>query len=365
MKKEKGILREIIILRALACLSIVTLHTINQVVWLDNGNGTLDFALESISGLLSFGTPTFVLISIILLGYAYPDELPKGFYKKRFKFIFVPFLVMALFYGVIFNLQAITTIPKYIFYNVFGYYHGWFVLLIFQFYALYHFFMTYMKKVKPIKVLLVSFAINIAYLGYFTLTTPPKDITFLNYVWEKGFWVPFLGWIFYFAIAFYWGQYYREWLAWVRKHVSLLVVLTVLSLGFVLFNNALGIFEFGSKRIDMIFFTVSLITLLFALFSRLKEVPRFLQYISNYSFGIYLLHFFFIIVFREASQFFALDFGYWNILIWTPLAIASSIGTINFLHRYTFGKYIVGQIGRVKKPTSKYEKVKKKQIVTE
>src|SRR5690625_809265 len=127
MKKEKGILREIIILRALACLSIVTLHTINQVVWLDNGNGSLDFALESISGLLSFGTPTFVLISIILLGYAYPDELPNGFYKKRFKFIFVPFLVMALFYGVIFNLQAVTTIPKYVFYNVFGYYHGWFV----------------------------------------------------------------------------------------------------------------------------------------------------------------------------------------------------------------------------------------------
>src|SRR5690625_7244787 len=140
MKKEKGILREIIILRALACLSIVTLHTINQVVWLDNGNGSLDFALESISGLLSFGTPTFVLISIILLGYAYPDELPNGFYKKIFNFIFVPFLLIALFYGVIFNFQAVTTILKYVFFYVFVYYHVWFVLFIFQYYVLYHFF---------------------------------------------------------------------------------------------------------------------------------------------------------------------------------------------------------------------------------
>src|SRR5690625_5566643 len=80
--------------------------------------------------------------------------------------------------------------------------------------------------------------------------------------------------------------------------LPILVVLTVLSLGFVLFNNALGIFEFGSKRIDMIIFTVSLITLLFALFSSLKEVTRFLQYISNYSLGIFLLHLFFFIIFK-------------------------------------------------------------------
>lgn len=365
MKKEKRVLQEVIILRAFACLSIVTFHTINQVVWLENGNALLDFALLNISGLLSFGTPTFVLISIILLGYAYPDKLPNGFYIKRFKFIFVPFLVMAVFYGIVFNLEAIWTIPKYTFYNIFGYYHGWFVLLIFQFYILYHFFMKYIKNVSPTKVLIVSFVVNVLYLGYFTLMTPPSDVTILNYIWEKGFWLPFVGWIFYFAIAFYWGQYYQTWMQWVRKNISLLVVLTILSFGFVMFNNALGLFEFGSKRIDMIFFTVSFIMLLFALLSHLKEVPVFLQYISNYSFGIYLLHFFFIVVFREASQYLVLDFGYWNIIIWTPLAIICSIGSINFVHRYAFGKYIVGQIGRVKKPSSAEETSKEKQPATD
>lgn len=365
MKKEKGILQEVIILRALACLSIVTLHTINQVVWLENGNASLDFTFLNISGLLSFGTPTFVLISIILLGYAYPEKLPNGFYKKRFNFILVPFIVMAFFYGIIFNLQNISSIPKYIFYNMFGYYHGWFVLLIFQFYFLYHFFIKYMRKISPVKVLIGAFVINVLYLGYFTLTSPPKDITFLNYFWEKGFWVPFFGWIFYFAIAFYWGQHYREWMQWARKNINLLAVLTVVSFGFIMFNNALGIFEFGSKRIDMIFFTVSLIMLLFALLSHLKEVPPFFQYISNYSFGIYLLHFFFIIVFREASLFLKLDFGYWNIVIWTPLSVICSIGAINILHKYRFGKYVVGQIGRVKKPSSSKEYVKNKRALIE
>ena len=48
-----------------------------------------------------------------------------------------------------------------------------------------------------------------------------------------------------------------------------------------------------SKRVDIIFYTISLTFLFFYIASRMQNIPSFLIEVSKYSFGIYLLHPFF------------------------------------------------------------------------
>lgn len=57
--------------------------------------------------------------------------------------------------------------------------------------------------------------------------------------------------------------------------------------------------EFGmisSKRPDIMLYSTSMIFLFFQLFSKLQSVPKIIMFISNYSFSIYLLHAYFMII---------------------------------------------------------------------
>lgn len=348
---ENRYLNEITVLRAVACLSVVMLHSIKNIVSFVEGSPLTENVLLTISGMLSFGTPTFILISIILLAYSYKGrELPYDFYTKRTQYIVFPFLFMAVLFAVMVNHQNIGDIPKGILLNILGGYHGWFVLLIFQFYILYHLFSKYMDKHKPIKVLTFCLVVNAAYLFVFTVLPPPTDSAFVLYMWDRGFWVPFFGWFFYFAVAFYIGRNYREFILKIQKHRLLIVFALLISTAIVLFNNQF--FEYGSKRIDMIFFTTSLIFLLLSFLANVKKVNPMIKMISEYSFGIYLLHFFYIVIFKQIALILGIEIGYWGILIWFVGAVCCSIITIKIANAFPFGKYTVGRINTAKQNKS-------------
>lgn len=52
----------------------------------------------------------------------------------------------------------------------------------------------------------------------------------------------------------------------------------------------------SSKRPDIMLYSTSMIFLCFHLFSKMKHVPKIMMFISNYSFSIYLLHAYFMII---------------------------------------------------------------------
>ncbi len=52
----------------------------------------------------------------------------------------------------------------------------------------------------------------------------------------------------------------------------------------------------SSKRPDIMLYSTSMIFLCFHLFSKMKHVPKIIMFISNYSFSIYLLHAYFMII---------------------------------------------------------------------
>jgi len=251
---------------------------------------------------------------------------------------------MAIFYAVLSNISSPGLILKGIFYNLMGYYHGWFVLLIFQFYVLYHLFISIDNKLNPKIVLVSSLIINILYLSLFNFSNVPNSSDFTIFVWKQGFWVPFLGWFFYFTFAYYCGKNYNKFLNTVRKYQPVVWCCFVISIVIILINNYYDLFNYGSKRVDMILFTLSIVTLILYLFSNVKKVNFIINIISKYSFGIYLLHMFFLILFKEIFKLLNVHPGYWAIPFWFAGSIIASIISVYLVNKIPFGKYLVGGI---------------------
>lgn len=340
------------VLRAVACLSVVFLHSIQHVVNYNFGGTTaIEKTLLSIAGLLSAGTPTFIFISIILFAYKYPNNLPNNFYSKRITLILFPFISMAFFYALVETYDNISLLPKQIFYNLIGQYHGWFVLLIFQFYILYHLTIKLKTKISPFVALSTSLAINIIYLAFFNFTNPLNSTEFASFFWKTGFWTPFVGWLFYFSFAYYCGRNYDYFLKTIKKYKSLIIAALLISVLIVLTIDFLQLSPNGSKRIDMIPFTILAVSLMLSSFSKIKKVNGILMIISNYSFGIYLLHVFYLIVAKKIFDFMDIHYGYWSIPLWFIFAVFASIFSVNLVTRLPLGKYILGNVNKSSKKT--------------
>lgn len=341
-KKEH--IQEVGVVRAIACLCIVFLHAIEFTVGfgLDHDSTSLDYVLLTVAGILAFGTPAFIFISELLLSHAYPDRLPKAFYEKRIKLILVPFLCMAVFYAFMTNYDNITNFPELILLNIMGNYHGWFVLVIFQFYILHQLFNRFLTKVPAKLVLSVALIVNVAYLSIFNFIGPPSDSRIVSFVWDRGHWVPFLGWIFYFCFAYYCGRNYKAFMSMIHKYKVLIVAFAVASAALVIYVNSLHVFSFGSKRIDMIPLTTSFVMLLFLVAPKLNTRSGILNLVATCSFGIYLIHYFYLILYSRIMEA-IVNMGYWQVPVLFMAALFSSIGTVLVVNKLPFGQYLLGR----------------------
>ncbi|OES44988.1 acyltransferase family protein [Domibacillus iocasae] len=361
MKEKRALVNEIFILRSAACLSILLLHVLDRV-YLNNSE-----TINSFSLLITFGTPAFVFISEFIIAYSYRNRAIGSFWGNRIKYIFLPYVFFGVFYAAAkafqetgasaaFSEAFLTYTWRHI---LLGDYHGYFILIIFQFYALHLLFHNYLKKASLKKVIAGSFLINAAYLSFFNFV-PPMDIPFANYIWTQYYWVPFPGWLFYFTIAFYSGYYYEAFQRLLVKYRHWTTV-SVLLFGLL----SISLYQLGvlpvvsSKRIDMVFFTVSMIFFLYSHAMLLKRVPRFFTWVSKYSFGIYLFHPFFLAV---AASF---SFLWEDIhpLVMVPAlffgCIALSAFMIFSFNKLPFGAYLVGKvgIGKTSKPKNSFKKI--------
>ncbi|MGG4200768.1 acyltransferase family protein [Peribacillus frigoritolerans] len=338
-------MNELVIIRAIACLCVVLLHSIKfDVGFQYSGNNSLKTALLIIAGMLSIGTPIFVVISEILLSYSYPRKLPNGFFKKRIYFILFPFITMAVFYAVVISVNDFAKIPINIALNLIGNYHGWFILVVFQFYLLHIIFIKISEKLSPTFILVSSFLINMLYLGYFNYIKPPSNNEAILYLWDRGYWVLFLGWIFYFAIAFYCGKDYDAFKTNLIKYQYLIFAALPFTSFLIIYNSIWGNLGYGSKRIDMVIFTINAMFALFLFAFNIKKTPYVLELISRYSFGIYLAHFFYLIFIDKVFEATGLNFGYFDIVIYFLFGIVSSMLTVKMVNTLPFGKYLIGNL---------------------
>lgn len=351
-RPKKKIIKEIFLLRSIACLSVVLLHSIG--IYRSGTDLMVSEFWDSIVLLLTFGTPTFIFISELLLGKSYGENVPDDFLKKRVKAVLIPYLFMAVFYGVFYSINRPNRLVENIFSNILGGYHGYFVLIIFQFYFLHMIFIKFFNNVSPKIVLSSTFVINVAYLAFFNLTDSPSTTEgIISYIWQRGYWLPFIGWIFYFALGFYCGKYYDTFIKKMLQHPVIIGIFPFIFGGGVLITHSVGEMPLSSKRFDMILFTVSMICLIYLIGLKMNSIPVFFITISQYSFGIYLLHMFYLSVMNKLIEFFPYDLGVLKLVILVIGSIALSMISVNILNRLPHGEFVAGKVGIGMKKTKK------------
>ncbi len=355
MNSSKTI-EELYALRSIACLSVVLLHAIGAGLQSIPSASISEFNFlffDSLNMLLYFSTPVFIFISIFLLAYSYRNKpLPENFLKKRGSFIFLPFLFMAFFYSIPYATSTFEWGKKFFLNAAIGDYHGYFILIIFQFYLLYIFLHRFLRGANPKIVVSVALAVNVAYLSVFHFVQPP-NIPHSEYIWERFYWVPFLGWIFYFAVGYYCGHYYEAFTAFLKKNKKLILIAPFITSAVVLFlyhSNLLIVHS--SKRIDILLHATAVALFIFYVMSHVKTVPSLLVKISNYSFGIYLLHMFYISVVDVVYQAFSLSYGPVYIIFLFVFSTVASMATIYYMKSWKYAVYLVGKLptSRAKSP---------------
>ncbi|EEL84396.1 hypothetical protein bcere0029_58940 [Bacillus cereus AH1272] len=157
-----------------------------------------------------------------------------------------------------------------------------------------------------------------------------------------------MSWIGYFSVAYYCGKNMDVFLSFLEKNIKFIWLACVCTAILVMTLAYTGILTpIQSKRVDIIFYTISLTFLFFYIASRMQNIPSFLIEVSKYSFGIYLLHPFFQLLVERA---YPNQFSNYNLIIYIFIAFLSGVLApmicTYLLNKVKFGPYIVGKVGR-------------------
>ncbi|MDU9695137.1 acyltransferase family protein [Priestia aryabhattai] len=338
-------IEEIYWLRALACLAIVFLHSIQEsfLYYKGTNSGIIETVLLILLIAMMFATPTFVFISEFLLAKKYSTGVPNGFFKKRLLFLGIPYLFMGFIYALLDKENhSAAQVIKSTFENIFlGTFTVYFILIIFQFYILHTFFSKYLDKWSPKVVIPIALIINAIYLAFFTLTEP-ANIPYADYIWKRGYWLPFIGWLFYFVMGYYCGRNYDSFIKIVKKYKVLITLGFVGSLGIVVVFTKMGII-LSSKRPDILLYSTLVTFLIVAIQRSFRKTPQIIYVISKYSFSIFLIHHLIIHALPH--------FNFLNMVSYTVFCFLISLGCsmiiAHFVNKFKYGKFLVGNLGKV------------------
>ncbi|MFD1040626.1 acyltransferase family protein [Virgibacillus byunsanensis] len=343
---SQSIINEVFWLRCIACLAVTLGHSIHNGYFFYPNPTISHSGLYILQMAVLFGVPVFVFISELLLANKYTERVPNGFMKKRVKILLLPYLVMSIVYTFIsienWTLQDV--LIRLVISTFLGDSAVYFILIIFQFYFLHLFLRNYLTHLPMKFVIPGAFLINFMYLAFFNFVESPNN-AIGEFIWTKGYWMPFLGWIFYFVLGFYCGRNYKELLNILRK--KWLLLMPLLALVFMLLMNRAFHLDYDSKRVDMLLYASSVIFFIMYIYSHIKKVPKLVMFISNYSFSIFLLNLFYFRLLRNIKPPDFLNIITYTFLVFL-LTLLLCIGTAYLFNQFSFGKYIVGKIMRFK-----------------
>lgn len=347
---------ELFVLRTVACLSLTLLHALNRI-YPESG-----LAMDFVKLALTFGTPAFIFISEMILSYSYPDDMPKSFWRKRFSFVFMPYLLFGAFYAVMKAAEdwlsaggvSLLVLWNYLWKHiVLGDYHGYFILIVFQFYLLHSFYNKYMRNISPLWVVVISLLVNLGYLAVFNFL-PPPSFPGAGYIWSKMHWLPFAGWMFYFSLAYYCGRYYEKFKGVIYQYGWWSIPAIAVAGSYAYWMQTSGIInKISSKRVDMIALTVCLIAFICFAVAKMRKLPPFFVWLSRYSFGIYLLHPLLMAVLIVPLQRIPIIGVNWmGMMILFVTSVVGSILIAYLLNRFRWGPYLIGKTGEDMKKNS-------------
>jgi probable poly-beta-1,6-N-acetyl-D-glucosamine export protein len=359
---------EITIMRAFAILAVISLHVSGNFTFMDPGNflAVVYMAIGVISG---FAVPLFICISGFVLYNKYPDKIDlKTFYKKRLMSVVPPYIVFSTIYLIFERMRTDylplqTIVYKYL---TGGWnYSYWFFILIIEFYLLYpvitRIYHYCEVRGRSFELLCITFLTGIVYSAVIEpalLLSGGAAAPILEIATR------FIVFLFYFILGILVRSRYDELLLKPVSKTSLCCMSVPLLCG-----TAIGTvsclhtyFRFNITRIlpvvgnywdwitTVIFplYYVVIISLCFMIslhiVSHKREVFRLLETIGHYSFGIYLIHLFFLSeIVRVISRY---GFG-WNNWLFYPitfgLTIILSTLSVGMIQKLPYSSYIIGK----------------------
>ncbi len=368
-KKSKGLVHQIFFIRFVACVSVVFIHAITDTLIVYDLDPITTKVLKNMQMVAMFATPVFVLISEFVLGFS--NSKSKGFWRKRIQFILIPYLVIGFVYAIVpyiergfANFELVPFIVRVAKIYFPGSWHGYFVIIIFQFYILHYFFKHILDRYSPKIMIPISFIINFTFLFY-TNFAPRIDHPVMHWYYENKISVIlFVGWLFYFVIAYYSGTHIRTFEKLLEKYRVWIFLGTAVNLAIILYLVNNNIFtSISSKRVDIILYTVFMFFTLYYIATKMKKIPQWVMVISQTSYAIYLLHPLFQvnllrnIVLKDLN----LNFGIYTAIL-TIIGILGPAGIAILFNRWKYGALIVGKVRFLGKKQEKVSVQKTKAV---
>lgn len=183
-KKPK--LDELVLMRAIACLSVLMVH-ISAIPFDDMGGSTLSLSFFALlNRAFKFTTPAFVFLSGMMQFYNYSGKAFDygSFMKKRFGPIFWPYLAAVLVYEAVLGYLGVypmgvkETAMRFILGS--SNYHLYFVVIIMQLYLLMPLILKAFEWFSDKWVLTAALALTLVSREF--LVVPYSDRLFLNYL---------------------------------------------------------------------------------------------------------------------------------------------------------------------------------------
>lgn len=321
LKRER--IPELNLVRAIAIIGVLCVHsTSNAIVEMTDSNYYWLYNFVNI--FMKYGTPTFIFLSSFVLFYNYytrplDKKLVTNFYKKRFVYILLPYFLLSVLYFVVlhnmfyqgrpFDESLITFIEKL--FTGKAYTHLYFVFINMQFYLIFPLVLWLLKKYPSVVKWSVLIGLFIQWAFIFSN--------------KYGFQVPNKGsWAFsyfsYFMLGAFMGVYFpqiKQWFVISRANATKGRVASWILLWVVWFTAGLAhVYIYYLLRLEIATYN----TLWYELFWNAHTlacalaiiqiaywfyhngpalIVKPLNRLGALSFGMYLIHPFFLLFYRE------------------------------------------------------------------
>ncbi|WP_342417928.1 acyltransferase [Paenibacillus sp. FSL R10-2782] len=322
----KEIIPELQLVRAMAILAVIMVHATSYAT-VQLTNSSLYIVYNALNVLMKYGTPVFIALSSMVLFYNYKDrpmgrELLIRFYKKRLRYILLPYIMFSLFYFVL-SLAAGSSEP----WTVTGlaesfavklatgkaYTHLYYIFIMMQFYLVFPWVLWLLQRYRRAP----QWSVAIGLLVQWSFVIGNK---FIFQVQNKGSWA--LSYMACYMLGAVLGYYYpqlKSWFLMSKRERRSTGALTWIGIWAVwLISATVHVYmwyerrKYGTSYNSLIFELVynmyslsSVLVLLQVSFLMYRQkhtfITRKLDHLGALSFGVYLIHPFFLLLYRQFS----------------------------------------------------------------
>lgn len=310
MAKRKEI-KELYYIRAIAAMGILIIHATGGFAVSSEFGSKAMYLGIFLNQFFRFGSPIFMMVSGLVLFYNYRsmDEFDTArFYKKKIKFIIVPYVIWSIIYFLYNSYigklpitgQSLLNLGRNILLGE-SFAHLYFIFLIFQFYIILPLLIKYLAKPmkeKPFKVFTFFFIFQGIILLYGYYFKDPNATGILR-KFNQYYWKTLISWSFYFMMGGLIGMHYDKVVNFIEKNLKKIligyIIITSFYVGQVYYNiwihggrDYYG--KFGSIRPHTMLYAIFTMPVLIWLTRRMVGKYSSLKNFGTYSFGIYFSH---------------------------------------------------------------------------